>query len=178
MYYFVIYQSSITEYYDTEKKYLTSFFWGTIAYIFTHAFLTSTNIPLLVQLYKSFWLLIAVDIGVMIYMYYNIKNKDSLDNSLVDTLLSNLSIKIPTDEPIPDKSKLDQTPKKIIEEQNSSPIIEDTINVTIDETLNSLTTPEDIEDIQVSSTPLSQLIEDDEDSGSDIDISAIDEFIE
>ena len=99
MFYFLICQSSITEYYDTEKKYITSFFWGTVAYIFTHALFSSSDTPLAIQLKKSFWLLVMVDLGSLFYMYYNIKNKESADSdsSLVDDLIRNFSIKLDRD---------------------------------------------------------------------------------
>jgi hypothetical protein len=94
MFYFLIYQSSITEYYDTEKKYLTSFFWGTIAYIFSHALFTSSTAPFAIQLKKSFWLILLIDIGVLLYMYQYVKNKESADSdsSMVDDLLKKMSI--------------------------------------------------------------------------------------
>lgn len=94
MFYFLIYQSSITEYYDTEKKFLTSFFWGTISYIFTHALISSSSSPLAIQLKRSFWLILLIDIGVWFYMHQYVRNKDNADSdsSMVDDLLAKISL--------------------------------------------------------------------------------------
>ncbi len=93
MFYFLIYQSSITEYYNTEKKYLTSFFWGTISYIITHACLSSSLSPVMLQLKKSFWLFFLIDVGVLFYMhaYMNTKNAET-DDSIVDELLKKMNL--------------------------------------------------------------------------------------
>lgn len=93
MFYFLIYQSSIAEYYNTEKKYLTSFFWGTISYIITHACLSSSTSPIMIQLKKSFWLFFLIDVGVLFYMhtYINSKTAES-DDSIVDDLLKKMSL--------------------------------------------------------------------------------------
>lgn len=99
MFYFLICQSSMMEYSNTEKKYLTSFFWGTIAYIFSHALFSSSDAPFAIQLKKSFWLILFIDLVALFYMYNYIKDKNSADSdsSFVDDLIKNFSNKIQKD---------------------------------------------------------------------------------
>lgn len=228
MFYFLICQSSITEYYDTEKKYITSFFWGTVAYIFTHALFSSSDTPLAIQLKKSFWLLVMVDLGSLFYMYYNIKNKESADSdsSLVDDLIRNFSIKLDKDIENIDSDSDDDEPSPVKEQKHK---IENQKNTESDiDNMDRKTKKNEMtEDIHSSdliippnnehnldypetssksasfSTPISSLIdnnyidddtkdvnkkednitfdikfdEDDDDSGSDIDIESFNDFI-
>jgi len=123
MFYFLISQSSITEYYDTEKKYATTFLWGTISYIFTHALFASSQSPLAIQLKKSFWLMLFIDIGVLFYMYQYNQNKDSADadSTYVDDLFRKLKV-----------SKIEETIK---DNKNNIPDDVD-INVDIDDDID------------------------------------------
>ena len=99
MFYFLICQSSMMEYCNTEQKYLTSFFWGTIAYIFSHAMFSSSDAPFAIQLKKSFWLIVSIDLLSLLYMYNYIKDKNSADSdsSFVDDLIQNFSSKLQKD---------------------------------------------------------------------------------
>jgi hypothetical protein len=235
MFYFLIYQSSITEYYDTEKKYLTSFFWGTIAYIFSHALFSSSTAPFAIQLKKSFWLILLIDIGVLLYMYQYLKNKESADNdtSMVDDLLKKMSIGVShiesnlneikqsenddSDDEVPqpimkqknnkkqDKQKQDKQKQEIAKvdfiepyensdfsefdneiENRTKKLEKDNSELIISPHENNLDFP-----AQTFSTPLNQLINDnndnesitldinfeDDDSGSDIDVDQFEDFI-
>jgi hypothetical protein len=230
MFYFLIYQSSITEYYDTEKKYLTSFFWGTIAYIFSHALFSSSTAPFAIQLKKSFWLILLIDIGVLLYMYQYVKNKESADTdtSMVDDLLKKMSIGVSqietnlndikqsenddSDNEEPSqiikenkRKKHHKQKQKIIREDSPEPyensdfseydneienrtkkLEQDKSEVIVSSDENNLDFP-----AQKYSTPLNQLINDeddkesitldvnfeDEDSGSDIDVDQFEDFI-
>lgn len=91
MFYYLIYYSSITEYYEREKKCISTFFWGTILYVITHACLTSSLNPLITQLYKSFFIIILLDLLVMGYTYWNLENDQLKEQeNIVNDLLKNV----------------------------------------------------------------------------------------
>lgn len=171
MFYFLICQSSITEYYDTEKKYLTSFFWGTIAYIFSHALFSSSNMPFVVQLKKSFWFIFMVDIGVVYYMYQYIKDKDSADSdtTMVDNLLQKMSLNM---------SKIDQSIQDNNMDNNDDSEVSNDVLITDNESHNESHNNNDstkITSISTStSTNIKDLLSDDQNTSFSTPISQLD----
>lgn len=92
MFFFTIYQSSYLEFYNLDKKLVTTFFWGTICYLLLHAILGSTNHPFLMNLKKTYWLLLIVDLGVCYYLHYHLNNNYAeKDEQIVSQLLQNIS---------------------------------------------------------------------------------------
>ena len=71
MYYYIIYNSSIIDKVDDGKKYLTTLLYGSISYILTHAYLSSSSSKVVQSIKDYFWLVLLLDIGAMAYVYTN-----------------------------------------------------------------------------------------------------------
>ena len=71
MYYYIIYNSSIIDKGDDGKKYLTTLLYGSISYILTHAYLSSSSSKVVQSIKDYFWLVLLLDIGAMAYVYTN-----------------------------------------------------------------------------------------------------------
>ena len=71
MYYYIIYNSSIIDKGDDGKIYLTTLLYGSISYILTHAYLSSSSSKVVQSIKDYFWLVLLLDIGAMAYVYTN-----------------------------------------------------------------------------------------------------------
>lgn len=84
MFYYVIYNSSIGNFQDKTKKYLTTFLYGSIMYLLSHALITrSQSIPIPVY---YFWIMFAIDCLSMFYMYSYLQDKE--DETLISMVQS------------------------------------------------------------------------------------------
>ena len=69
MYYYLIYSSSLSNYQESKKKYLTTALYGSILYILTHAYFSSSNSNFIKSVKDYFWVILAMDILTMLYLY-------------------------------------------------------------------------------------------------------------
>ena len=70
MYYYLIYNSSIGNHYELEKRYLTTILYASILYILTHAFLSSSQSEFAKKIRNYFWMIFILDCCSMSYIYY------------------------------------------------------------------------------------------------------------
>lgn len=95
MFYYVIYNSSLTEYIESEKKIMTTILYGTILYIVLHAFFTSSSSEFISNLKYYFWLILILDITFIYYTYYTDEKINDWMNKIndlkgtINNLLSN-----------------------------------------------------------------------------------------
>ena len=69
MFYFLIFNSSISKTPNPNKRILTTLLYGTVAYICFHAILSSSKNEFLGTIQQYFWMFIIGDLGASIYMY-------------------------------------------------------------------------------------------------------------
>ena len=69
--------SSIIDKNNSNKKYLTTLLYGSIAYIITHAYLSSSSSKVIEKIKDYFWLIVLLDIGSMGYLYTQEDNSDN-----------------------------------------------------------------------------------------------------
>ena len=72
MFFFLIFHTSISAHKDLDKKSLTTFFYGAILYIIFRAILNTSERPFILALKEYFWIIVALDIISMIYIYKTI----------------------------------------------------------------------------------------------------------
>jgi hypothetical protein len=69
MFYFLVFNSSISKTPNPNKRMLTTLLYGTVAYICFHAILSSSKNEFLGTIQQYFWMFIVGDLGASIYMY-------------------------------------------------------------------------------------------------------------
>jgi hypothetical protein len=69
MFYFLVFNSSISKTPNPNKRMLTTLLYGTVAYICFHAILSSSKNEFLSIIQQYFWMFIIADLGASIYMY-------------------------------------------------------------------------------------------------------------
>ena len=69
MFYFVIFHSSVSAGKDLDKKTLTTFLYGCVLYIIFHALLSTSERPFFKTVQSYFWVIMAIDIVCMLYIY-------------------------------------------------------------------------------------------------------------
>ena len=92
MYYYLIYNSSIGNHYELEKRYLTTILYASILYILTHAFLSSSQSEFAKKIRNYFWMIFILDCCSMSYIYYFDNDSDQhTENNLVDNILNQIN---------------------------------------------------------------------------------------
>jgi len=92
MYYYLIYNSSIGNHYELEKRYLTTILYASILYILTHAFLSSSQSEFAKKIRNYFWMIFILDCCSMSYVYYFDSDSDQhTENNLVDNILNQIN---------------------------------------------------------------------------------------
>ena len=92
MYYYLIYNSSIGNHYELEKRYLTTILYASILYILTHAFLSSSQSEFAKKIRNYFWMIFILDCCSMSYIYYFDSDSDQhTENNLVDNILNQIN---------------------------------------------------------------------------------------
>lgn len=110
MFYYVVYNSStLGGYSDQNKNYLTTFIYGTVAYIILHGLIHSYNNQLASYLKSYFWIIFLVDCASIFYLcnYLNRSEDDSL-KKLISSFYQSKDESIPE----PPKINLDNDPKE------------------------------------------------------------------
>ena len=69
MFYYLLYNSSLTNFKNNQKKTLTTLLYATFLYILVHAYLHNNSNESIVNLSKYFWLILTLDIICFIYIY-------------------------------------------------------------------------------------------------------------
>lgn len=77
MFYFMIFHSSISAGKDLDKKTLTTFLYGCVLYIILHALLSSSDRPFFATIQQYFWIIFAIDIICMFYIYFKLIQKNN-----------------------------------------------------------------------------------------------------
>jgi hypothetical protein len=72
MFYFAIFHSSVSAGKDLDKKTLTTFLYGCVLYIIFHALLSTSERPFFKMIQSYFWIIMAIDIVCMLYIYVKI----------------------------------------------------------------------------------------------------------
>ena len=69
MFYYLLYNSSITNFKNSQKKTLTTLLYATFLYIIVHAYLNNSSYESIQKLTKYFWLVITLDVICFVYIY-------------------------------------------------------------------------------------------------------------
>lgn len=86
MFYFVIFHSSVSAGKDLDKKTLTTFLYGCVLYIIFHALLSTSERPFFKTVQSYFWVIMAIDIICMLYIYLKLIKPNPGDSSFVTGL--------------------------------------------------------------------------------------------
>jgi hypothetical protein len=86
MFYFVIFHSSVSAGKDLDKKTLTTFLYGCVLYIIFHALLSTSDRPFFKTVQSYFWVIMAIDIVCMLYIYIKLIKPNPGDGSFVTGL--------------------------------------------------------------------------------------------
>jgi len=68
MFYYVIYNSTVLNYSENNKS-LNTFIYGTVLYILLHGLINSYNNQFALYIKSYFWVILAIDIFSIYYMY-------------------------------------------------------------------------------------------------------------
>lgn len=87
MFYYVIYNSTILNYAGNNKN-LNTFIYGTVLYILLHGLINSYTNQFAIYIKSYFWVILAIDIFSIYYMYnyINPENESDATNSLKSLL--------------------------------------------------------------------------------------------
>ena len=69
MFYYLLYNSSITNFKNSQKKTLTILLYATFLYIIVHAYINNSSNESIQNLSKYFWLVVTLDVICFIYIY-------------------------------------------------------------------------------------------------------------
>jgi len=86
MFYFVIFHSSVSAGKDLDKKTLTTFLYGCVLYIIFHALLSTSDRPFFKTIQSYFWVIMAIDIICMLYIYIKLLKPSGDSSSFVGGL--------------------------------------------------------------------------------------------
>lgn len=86
MFYFVIFHSSVSAGKDLDKKTLTTFLYGCVLYIIFHALLSTSERPFFKTIQTYFWVIMAIDIICMLYIYVKLLKPTDDGSSFVGGL--------------------------------------------------------------------------------------------
>ena len=91
MFYYLIFNSSLSNYPDIHKKLITTILYGSILYIVLHAYLSISSSLLIQNLKPYFWLVYTLDCASIGYLYLNMEtSNETLDGiSKIRELLRN-----------------------------------------------------------------------------------------
>lgn len=84
MFYYLIFNSSYSNYDAVDKKIMMTVLYGTISYIITHAVLANSSIKIINSFKNYFWILLILDISIIYYIIQN--EKLTLDNFTINQL--------------------------------------------------------------------------------------------
>jgi hypothetical protein len=82
MFYYLIYNSTLSEYQDINKKLVTTLLYGSILYIILHAYLSITTSLFIQGLKPYFWLVYTLDVGSIGYLYTSTELPDDTSQSI------------------------------------------------------------------------------------------------
>lgn len=88
MFYYVIYNSTVLNYSNNNKK-LNTFIYGTVLYILSHGLINSYDNKFAKYIKNYFWVVLAIDIFSIYYMYTYIDNGSENETDSLKALLSN-----------------------------------------------------------------------------------------
>lgn len=87
MFYFVIFNSSISKSPNPNKRILTTLLYGTVAYICFHAILSSSKNDFLNIIQQYFWIFIVSDFASSIYMYNEYCEQRRFNNNILSQIM-------------------------------------------------------------------------------------------
>lgn len=82
MFYYLIYNSTLSSYPDIHRKLITTILYGSILYIILHAYLSVSSSPFIQGLKPYFWLIFGLDISSIAYFYMNTDISDTASSSI------------------------------------------------------------------------------------------------
>ena len=165
MFYYVIYNSTVLNY-SLSNKNLNTFIYGTVLYILLHGLINSYNNQFAYYIKSYFWVILAIDIFSIYYMYNYLGQDLENDSNSIKSLLESFYKKVPIkdneksdQENENDDSKLTKNNKNIKKNDNS-------LYQSSDETNDNLI-PSDFDPSEQLNDEIS---ENNSDAGSDIDL--------
>jgi len=91
MFYFLIFNSSISKTSNPNKRILTTLLYGSVSYICFHAILTSSENNFLLKLRQYFWLLAIIDFISSIYLYNELCDSLNFEDNIFSKLINAIS---------------------------------------------------------------------------------------
>jgi len=82
MFYYLIYNSTLSNYPDIHRKLITTILYGSILYIILHAYLSVSSSLFIQGLKPYFWLIFSLDISSIAYFYMNTDISDTASSSI------------------------------------------------------------------------------------------------
>jgi hypothetical protein len=82
MFYYLIYNSTLSNYPDIHRKLITTILYGSILYIILHAYLSVSSSPFIQGLKPYFWLIFCLDSSSIAYFYINTDISDTASSSI------------------------------------------------------------------------------------------------
>ena len=79
MFYYVIYNSTVLNYSNNNKK-LNTFIYGTVLYILSHGLINSYDNQFAKYIKSYFWIVLAIDIFSIYYLHNFIDNQNENEN--------------------------------------------------------------------------------------------------
>lgn len=127
MFYYLIFNSSYTNYEEIDKKMMITILYGTISYIVTHAIINNSNISFINSLINYFWVILCLDITMFYYVsqndklfsdYLSIKQLKDTINSVIDNESNKNDNSAELNENDSDNNNLDINPKLTSDDKN------------------------------------------------------------
>jgi hypothetical protein len=94
MFYYVIYNSTVLNY-SLSNKNLNTFIYGTVLYILLHGLINSYNNQFAYYIKSYFWVILAIDIFSIYYMYNYLGQDLENDSNSIKSLLESFYKKVP-----------------------------------------------------------------------------------
>jgi hypothetical protein len=172
MFYYVIYNSTVLNY-SLSNKNLNTFIYGTVLYILLHGLINSYNNQFAYYIKSYFWVILAIDIFSIYYMYNYLGQDAESESNTIKSLLDTFYKKIPTKEEQNDnednknnKNNKNKKNKKNIEKEDN----EEPLYTSSDDTNENLL-PQDFDPSESLNDEIGENNSDQmSDAGSDIDL--------
>ena len=110
MFYYVIYNSTVLNY-SLSNKNLNTFIYGTVLYILLHGLINSYNNQFAYYIKSYFWVILAIDIFSIYYMYNYLGQELENDSNSIKSLLESFYKKNPNKEEKNEDAKLNDNKK-------------------------------------------------------------------
>ncbi len=162
MFYYVIYNSTVLNY-SLSNKNLNTFIYGTVLYILLHGLINSYNNQFAYYIKSYFWVILAIDIFSIYYMYNYLGQDLENDSNSIKSLLESFYKKVPTKDADGDNKDNETS----YDDGKSNTILTKNNKNKNEKKENNTLVPEDFDPSEQLNDEISEI---NSDAGSDIDL--------